>query len=114
MQLLSKSEISNKKVEIKTEPFPETVLTITDQFTLVDAVMQIPISPHNQIHIYVYEYQDKQYLDIRNYHYSNRMKVFQPTKQGVRLPLDQLPQLLIRLQRLNANGIRRNKFELEL
>ena len=120
--LNSQKDRSNKqtkhlsKIEIKANPFPNTVLSLQDRFTLVDTVMQFPIDRTWQIQVYIYKYNQKEYLDIRQYHFNNKQKVFQPTKKGIRIPIEMLPQLLIRLQRIDINSKRRskNKFELEL
>jgi hypothetical protein len=103
-----------KPIKLKVEPFPDTKLSLADQFTLIDTVMQIPITSNTQIQIYIYKYREIEYLDIR--HYRLMQGKFTATKKGVRLPLKSLPQLLIRLSRIDINSKRRkkNKFFLNI
>jgi hypothetical protein len=119
--LLSKSRKVNSfeinTIKYKVNPFPETILSLDDQFTLVDTVMQIPIDSMVQIQIYIYKYREVEYLDIRQFRFDNHTKVFRPTRKGIRLPIQFLPQLLIRLNRIDINSKRRNnpnQFNLEL
>lgn len=104
------------KLTIKEDAFDETELSLLDQFTLVDAVMLLPLNGKQQLQIYVYKINDKEFVDMRLFQLGVNHK-FNPTKNGFRFPIELLRQVLIRLDRLYKNiGKRKskNKFNLEL
>lgn len=77
-----------------------------------NAVMMIPISDKMQVHIHVYNMQGHRYLDIRQYTRNIRVrKRFRETSMGVRIPMEFLDQLVIRLKALQGKP---NEWELKL
>lgn len=71
-----------------------------NNYDLVDALMFIPISDKVQIRFNLYKHLKTNEIGIDIRHYTIIAGEFHPKKTGIRIPIKDLPQVLIRLQRI--------------
>ncbi len=64
-----------------------------------DAVVRIRRRDHEEVRVVLNEYHGQQWLDIRLY-FQTEDGEWRPTRKGVSLRLDKLPELLSGLERL--------------
>ena len=75
---------------------PDLELGIAAQYSIIDASMFLPIDIDTQINIFVYQYPDGKKLDIRIW--KKKENKFVPSRQGIRIPIELITQLVNRLQ----------------
>lgn len=71
---------------------------VVSQYTIVDATMSIPIDNDRQLCFFIHRYRNKNemYLDIR--YWVKAGTKFIPTKQGIRIPIKFIGQILQRVK----------------
>ncbi len=67
-------------------------------------VFEIPKGKHEKIRVTRGEYKDKIYLDIRLFFTDRNTGELKPTKKGITIPQDFLPQLVSVLIQCQKNG----------
>lgn len=101
-----------QKNKLQREPLVDTATVqyrLEEKAFIENAVMMIPVDAKTQIHLHIYNIEGKRFLDIREYSLRRSQK-FMSTSQGLRIPIEYLEQLIIRLKVLNKD----NTWELKL